>query len=261
MILILGSGVIAKEINKYLILHGHNVLLTTTHDSKVDHKTIKYDCSIDDLTDVIGVLPIRLIVNCAYSFVNPAINRLIDISLLKFLTTNRDCRCINISSISAYSDAKSKYGQAKFDQEQFFLKNNVSSIRLGLPDTQPPVGLLAIIKKLTTVTPFFAIALSTPGSYTFLTSIEDFSEFLLCNCDGISGVCSFVNPIPMDLVQLTRMVTNKPILPVNWKLLYVLLSLLEFCGIRLRFGKDSLIGLVHSIKQPENNLYNRKFLP
>ena len=255
MILILGSGVMAQEIGKSLKNLGRNVLMTTTHVERVSHDILKYEAITDDLSDVAGALPIQLVINCAYSFRNPSVNNSINFSLVKYLKGNPFCKCVNISSMSAYLDAKSKYGRAKFQQEVFLLQHSIPSVRLGLPMAQPPVGLLALIKKLVNANPIFTIALSTPGSYTYVTPMAEFSEYIDKNYTQIHGVCSFVNPAPLDLVELTRMATKKPILRINWRVLFLLLRFVEFSGLKLRFGSDSVVGLVFSIKHPENNLY------
>lgn len=256
MILILGSGVIAKEIAASFISAGKDVLMTTTSVPKLHAgNLIRYDCRFEELTDIIDAASVNLIVNCAYSFVGDEVNRKINHALVKFKEQNKNVPCINISTLSAFSGARSQYGRAKYEHERFFAIYAIPSVRIGLPYSNPPIGLIATVKKISKILPFCTFAMSTPGAYTYITPMNALSNFLLNNHSKLEGVCSYVEPTPVNLVDLTRMMSNKLIIRINWRLLIPILQLFEFFKIKMRFGVDSVTGLIYSIKEPENNLY------
>jgi hypothetical protein len=54
------------------------------------------------------------------------------------------------------------------------------------------------------------------------------------------------------MIDFISTYTNKKIIKIDWRLIYIIFRIIELSRIKLRFGSDSVIGLVKSTKIIEN---------
>ena len=165
---------------------------------------------------------------------------------------------INISTMSAFSMCKSNYGKIKFEIERLVLKKSGINLRLGIPIANPPISFHKLVLRISNIFPFFNFGINaerkcfiyTTNMIKFCRVIEDFIK----NGKKKSGTFSVVSPRPLTMNSFIMKYTGKPVLSIHWTVLYACLSILNLLKIKLRFGNDSLIGLVNSIDLPENNI-------
>lgn len=167
-------------------------------------------------------------------------------------------KIINISTMSAYEGCLSIYGKNKLAIEKYIELNLGFNLRMGVPITRnntQSIGFLGIQKKINNFFPFFTFAIDTQNDgLIYLSYIPIFNNVIykiLIN-KVRPGTYSVVFKNPVKMIDFISTYTNKKIIKIDWRLIYIIFRIIELSRIKLRFGSDSVIGLVKSTKIIEN---------
>lgn len=169
-------------------------------------------------------------------------------------------KIINISTMSAYNGCKSIYGQNKLKIEKYIENNYGYNLRMGVPINavnKKSIGFLNTQKKINNLLPFFTFAINTKNDgLIYLSYLPKFNRIIYkIICGRIpSGTFSIVRIKPIKLLDFIATYTNKYIIKIDWRLIYLLLKFIEALGLNLRFGSDSVIGLVKATRHLEKPL-------
>ncbi len=181
-------------------------------------------------------------------------------------------RRIFISSMSAFEGCKSLYGRAKLEIESRVRSDNVFLVRPGLIYGDRPAGIFGNLVKQTG----HAMALPLIGGgrqVLCLTHQDDLCEVILQQAAG--GASSSPEPVTAAheqgwafrsiLEELARAQGRRPrLVPVPWRLAWLLIKTGEICRLPLPFRSDSLVSLMNQNPRPSFELTRRlglKFRP
>lgn len=198
-------------------------------------------------------------IHCAYDLRSTQKNQIFENNVIgsKLLIeqlSKVNCKSfIHISSISAFEGCKSKYGKAKLSIEKITTKYKGISIRPGLIYGGENSGLMG---KLFSLAKLPIIPMIGSGNYTqYLTDIE-------CLCNTIYNIANNKYELEKDIITLasTSPITLKKIIkgfnnniiiiPIYWKIPYLILFFLETLHLNLPFKSDSIKSIVFSNKEP-----------
>jgi hypothetical protein len=200
------------------------------------------------------------LIHCGYDFSDKNIinnsNYIATKNLLSFFNRTK---IINISTMSAYEGCFSIYGKNKLSIEKLVEIEHGYNLRMGIPITpknKKSIGFLGIQEVINNLFPFFTFAIDTKNNgLIFLSYLPIFNNVIykiLCNTIP-PGTYSIVKKNPINMFNFIKMRTNKIIIKIDWRLVYLFFKFAEFFKFKFRFGSDSLIGLVksnNSIEKP-----------
>ena len=207
----------------------------------------------------------EVLVHCAYDPIPVSwkdiseVNVQGSIRLLQAAQAGGIKQIIYISSISAFDNCNSLYGQAKLEIEKEVVRLGGAIIRPGLIFGAKLGGFLASLKSLAIRLP--VIPLIGKGDQTlYFSHIEDLCE-LIFELSSKPDIFPFT-PITAAsekgktfreiLTTLAHQENKSPLLiPVPWKIFWMSLKILEGAGIRMGFRSDSVISLVHQNPHPD----------
>ncbi len=169
-------------------------------------------------------------------------------------------KIIFVSSMSAYTGCKSRYGQAKLAVETYLqTRPGGLTIRPGLiygEESGGMVGALAAMAKISPVLPMIGL-----GKFKLHTCHErDLTELITYCCgsklsfdQAPAQIVTAAESAGREFRDIVRCVAKRKLLfiPVPWRLAWFGLRALESLGIRTRLKSDSLIGLVNSDPSPD----------
>lgn len=206
-----------------------------------------------------------LIIHTGYNFFDKRLNdsneNIIAINNIIKFSKFYKIKLINISTLSAFDGCKSKYGQVKLKIEKIVQLNEECSFRLRIFDSLNQQGLLKKFKKLTEITKFFGVGFGFCRSKQYITNIDRFALFIdkLITAEMLlpSGTYSYCSQIGFDINFIIKNISKaKFLIKIPWQLFYIMLYLFERQSyLKLRFGSDSLIGLVFASEYIKDNLY------
>jgi nucleoside-diphosphate-sugar epimerase len=185
------------------------------------------------------------------------------IMLLKYASQLDVKNIINISSLSAFPNCKTLYGQAKHQVEVLTRQHGCLSIRCGLLwHPQYTGGILGNIRQ--SVIKNTIIPIIGHGRYPqFMTQIGDLCKHIekLIASDFITNeIISFAEQKPVlfnEIISHYAKNSGKTHLRINvpWPLLYYGAKACESLRIKLPFRSDSILGLVSSTTKILNHTY------
>lgn len=167
-------------------------------------------------------------------------------------------RFVFISSISAYENCKSLYGQAKLSIEEEVRKIGGVIIRPGLVYGDTPGGMVASLNAVAAKAPVIPVVGASQQLY--LCHQDDLSEIV---CRAVAGkvqtggrpiTAAYPQPVPFGniLRTLAKKQGREPVLvPIPWQLVWCPLKLSEKIGLRIGFRSDSLTSLLHPNPAPD----------
>lgn len=138
---------------------------------------------------------------------------------------------IFLSSFSAHSKSKSKYGQSKYATETIFNNSNGASMRAGIVYGDKVEGIFTQIELLIRKLPLIPLPYRG-SSILFTTHIEDLVTEIIANLEQCDGRTTFAaHPMPITLSNLSYQIQkmlgmNKPTVNVWRQPLDILLRLL-----------------------------------
>ena len=166
---------------------------------------------------------------------------------------------IFISSMSAYADAKSRYGRAKFFVEERLHKLGGCSVRPGLVYSIAPGGMLGSLRQLVKKLPVLPV-IDGGAQVLYPCHVEDLS-WLICwaveHADQASGrVFTAANREGFSfrtILELTATRDGRRPLFFSLPFIFVYgpLRLAEYAGLRLRLKSDSLVSLLNQNPDPD----------
>ncbi len=74
------------------------------------------------------------------------------------------------------------------------------------------------------------------------------------NCSGKPIVAA--NQTPYTAKQILKLLGDKILLSIPWQPLWLMLKILETCGLKLKIGSDNLISLVNQDPNPDFSIIN-----
>jgi nucleoside-diphosphate-sugar epimerase len=169
-------------------------------------------------------------------------------------------RFVFISTISAFDEAESYYGQTKLAVEREVARQGRVVIRPGLVYGERPGGMFGALKAQAGTKAI--IPLLGNGRYAqYLVHEEDLAAAVVAavTVDEVPQKPVTVAhpegwPLRSLLQQLAQSAGNNPhFVSVPWPLVYQGLKLTEAVGLKLGFRSDSVIGLVRHNRHPDLN--------
>ena len=163
-----------------------------------------------------------------------------------------------ISSLSAYSKARSNYGRAKYRVEEIFQNEGGVVIRPGLVYGESSGGLFASFEKMVDSFPVVPALILLQGKI-YLCHIDDLirviSNTLKMPSPNINLIIA-AHPQGITFRELIRNLARQSkklvfIPSIPWQAIWVTLKFAEFLRINLRTSADSLLSLAYP--NPELN--------
>ncbi len=174
-------------------------------------------------------------------------------------------KIINISTMSAFKNSKSLYGQTKFIIEKKSGQFNVINLRPGLFFGSKS----KIFEKIEKICKIFPIVpMIGNGNFRLhLTNYEDFFQFILeIQNDQKTDSSRILYPCTRDYISFKDLIKviskNKKILPIPLFLIFLILKIFYILRINLPLDLDNLKGLVSyndEIDFTNNKKYITKF--
>lgn len=233
---------------------------------------IQLDLNNDD--PILIPTGVDVLIHCAYDFkasdwqaiYRTNVERTVEL-FIKALSAGCK-RCIFVSSMAAFYDAKSLYGKAKYEAELKLIPKGVISIRPGLIYGNQAKGIVGMMQKYISFLP--VIPIIGDGSYIlYLIHIDDLCQaiFELAVSAEVQPISPIVlaNPEPISLKQLINTLENKNnnkvlTIPVAPPLIIVCLIIMERLGIRIGLRSDSVLSIINSNPYPWiKNPWQRRF--
>ncbi len=169
-------------------------------------------------------------------------------------------RFVFISTISAFDEAESYYGQTKLAVEREVARQGGVVIRPGLVYGERPGGMFGALK-----------AQAARGAIIPLLGNGRYTQYLVHEEDLAAAVVAAVSaekvpqkpvtvahpdgwPLRSLMQRLAQSTSSKPrFVCVPWQLVYQGLKFTEAAGLKLGFRSDSVIGLVRHNRHPDLN--------
>jgi len=193
---------------------------------------------------------------CASADDNRRIN--IDGSRLLFSAAHRAgiSRLVFISTMSAYSECRSAYGQAKLEVEQTARQFGGVSIRPGLVYGAQPGGIVGRLLQLTNS--MSVLPMIGRGNYKLHSCHEDDLVELIvitsmCAANKLPAVITAAEEQGRAFTDILTALAGRPLryIPIPWRLIWLGLRTLEILSLRIGLKSDSLLGLVYSNPEPD----------
>ena len=177
--------------------------------------------------------------------------------------TAAGARVIFISTISAFTGARSAYGRAKLQVEQAVLAAGGIVLRLGLVmgDGGMFGSLRATVAKGKLV-PMIGSGKAPQFLLPEATLVEAVQAALRGDFDGEHCPITLANPTPVpfrDMVQRLARGQGRQVtlLPVPWQLLYAAFRTAEALGLKLGFKSDSIVSFTYQNPAPDFSVQSR----
>ena len=265
------NGFLGSYLSQYLESKGYKIL-RLGRDSSIDSK-FKYH--LNEELNTGSILASDTIIHCAFDRSdtnNDQKNK--NLSAVKLLMNQikqikSNVKFINISSTSAFENAKSSYGKIKYQIEKEVELNNGINIRPGIIygyiSNRGIINQIIKLIKLMPIIPYFS-SIKNP---TYTTHIDD-----LCNVveeisqTELSGTYYaaankriYFKEIIQGIIAEKKLI--RLLVPIHWKLVLYKLSALEKMHIKFKsFTSDSVLSIANenqNAKETINLKYGKKF--
>lgn len=227
--------------------------------------------SQDDIAAQLRQHPVSVLIHAAWDFTAVTADDIHHINVegsRRLLASARNAgvrRIVFISTISAFTGARSLYGQSKLAVESAVAALNVASIhgillRPGLVYGASPGGVFGSIRRQIRRSKFIPL-MGDGRAPQYLIPEETLADLVadaaFGGFDSLAGrPITLANPHPWPFRELVRGIaraeSRTPILvPVPWRLLYAGLRTGEALGRKLPFRSDSVISFVYQDPAPD----------
>jgi nucleoside-diphosphate-sugar epimerase len=171
--------------------------------------------------------------------------------------TAAGARVVFISTISAFSGARSAYGQAKLQVEQAVLDAGGIVLRLGL--VMGDGGMFGNLRKTVAkakIVPMIGSGNAPQFLLPEATLVEAVEVALGGRFDAEHQPITLANPTPVPfkaMVQRLARQAGRQIIavPVPWQLLYAAFRTAEGLGLKLGFKSDSIVSFIYQNPAPD----------
>lgn len=243
------NGYLGQHLSTYFESKGWSVIKLVRNPRKDRSNEIKF--FLDKDINLSEYSSSDLLIHAAYDFTNQKINIDGSIRLIQEAQRVQIKKLLHISSISAYNGCFSEYGKIKLDIENHFLNHNGINIRAGLIYGENTKGITAQIKNK--LKNSLVIPVIGNGKYpVYLTDIRQlFIEVYNSSISNNKKLTRTVISSPnINFIELLKGISESNnyknfFVYVPWRLVYLILKLIELCGIRSKFKSDSVLGLVY----------------
>ena len=259
------SGFVGSQIKSYFMKNDWEVyeLKHTVQNGNASNKyLIPY--SLGDKIDSKIFNGIEVLIHCAYDFKQSKWKDIFNVNVTGSTNLLRAAKfagvqkIIFISSIAAFDNCKSMYGQAKLEIEKEALKLGVIVIRPGLIYSENPGGMFGALDKATSLLPVIP-TIGSGNNIMFLIHIEDLCK--LVYKFSTSEIKSPSNPIIAahgqgktfrNILDILLSSKNKKALyiPIPYNLVLIMLKVSEGLGLKIRFRSDNLISMMNYDPNP-----------
>ena len=256
------NGYVGGCLRAYLASHGWDIL-ELTRQPKSGTRGVIFQLGAD--VPPASLAGVQALVHCAYDFkpLSWAEIKAVNVAgTQKLMLAARAAgveSIICISSISAYSGCRSRYGQAKLDIEHAALDQGAFILRPGLVYGPGPGGMFG--KLADQVRKSSVIPMIGDGSQIqYLVHHEDLSKFvaqvLSTGVPGSARLLTAAHPQPWPFKQLLQEIAHAlakkvAFIPLPWRLVWAGLKTAETLGLRLNFRSDSLVSLMYQNPRPD----------
>ncbi len=244
------NGAVGTELANFFMKKNWEVICL----SRSKHKNHKY-FDLKNPSKSINYIKNRadLLIHCAYDFkstnlnLNKNLNILGSKKLFLIAKNKKIKKIINISTLSAVSEAKSNYVKIKYEIEKIAKKYTVINLRLGLFKSKKS-KLYSKIKKIAKYS--YIVPLIGDGNYKLhITTVKYLTEFLL-KIDSLNQINKIFLVCEKKNTTLKKLLINRNLkyqffLNINLKIILFFFKILEIMNINIGFTKDNLLGLIN----------------
>jgi nucleoside-diphosphate-sugar epimerase len=257
-----GNGYVGGCVKKFFAAQGWEIFELTRR-PKAASRAFQFQLG-DDLSPEL-LSGVTAFVHCAYDFTPLTWNELVAINVEGSRKVLQAARAANvpkivfISSISAFDGCRSLYGKAKLEIEKIALANGALVIRPGLVYGGVAGGMFGRVAEQ--VQKSAVVPLIGAGSQIqFLLHNEDLCAFIEKFASGAIDlppcILTAANEQPWKfkelILEVARAAGKKPALvPVPWRLVWLVIKCAEALGLKLNFRSDSLVSLMYQNPAPD----------
>lgn len=178
-------------------------------------------------------------------------------TLLAAAASHGVSRVILVSSIAAFEGCQSDYGRAKQECERIAAGHNALIVRPGLVYGEQNAGVYGAMERWVGTLPVNPVLVPSPDLYT--CHVQDLRELfteIANRADWHPATVTAASQSPLSFREITRMLqeglgVRKPMMPVPWRLPWLILKTMELAHLEPPFRSDGLVGLMKSNPSPD----------
>ena len=257
-----GNGYVGGCVKNYFAARGWEIFELVRR-PKPGSRAFQFQLGDDLSPDLLS--GVGAFVHCAYDFTPLTWEGLVAVNVegsRKILQAARAAnvpKIIYVSSISAFDDCRSLYGKAKLEIEKIALANGALVVRPGLVYGGAAGGMFGSVAdkiRKSAIVPM----IGSGNQIQYLVHNEDLCAYIEKFASGSVGmpgrILTAANEQPWKFKQLileiARAEGKKPMLiPLPWRILWLVIKCAEVVGIKLGFRSDSLVSLVYQNQSPD----------
>jgi len=258
------SGYLGSRLLHFLKSQGHCVYSFVRNPKKIDE--IEFSLAdISGISDIFSQLKLDILIHCAWDLSisnykkSYEYNVLNSISLFRVAKKDFNLKIIFISSMSAFDGCNSIYGKQKLEVENEVLDMCGIVLRPGLIWGENCTGgmfltLNNLVKKLPCIP-----MIGSGADRLYLSHVDDLSD-LVCKIaltyDSLKPcIITAASCQPVTFKKILQIcagsVGNRPaLIPIPHKIILWPIKILEYLKIPLPIRSDSVVGLIHSDRNP-----------
>lgn len=251
-VLITGAGsFIAKKVAAGLTTDGYYIIGTSSSKSNIDNYNKIYHLKLgESFSEILERENVIFLIHCAFDKNENKINEIGTLRWAKQAKKAKVKHQIFLSSVSAFKEAVSEYGQSKYNIEKWFIENNYTVLRLGLVFGKGGVfnNLLNFVKKY----PFFPL-IDKGNTRTFISDVDTVAKVIIkiteAKGKGSQGVIlnlqqsESVNFKEIILEIRKQLKTFSVLIPVPFLPLFYLVKLFGHLRLNIGFNSNNLVGM------------------
>ena len=258
------SGYVGSRIAQRLAQSGRVVALTRKPASEADFTWSL--TSADDITPLLCQQQVSVLIHAAWDFTAVTaqdiqqVNVEGSIRLLRMAKAAGVGRIVFISTISAFTGARSLYGRAKLQVESVAAELGGIILRPGLVFGDSPGGVFGSIRRQEQHQKFIPLVGNGKApqylvpEQTLADVVADAATGRFDQAAGQPITVAHSHPWPFrDLVRRLALAQGRRVtlIPLPWPLLYAGLRAGEILGRKMPFRSDSVISFVHQDPAPD----------
>lgn len=251
-ILITGAGsFIAQKVACFLKEKNHDIIGTSPFDEKVKHFDTIYQLKLgESLKEVLENEEIAFIVHCAFDKHHTQLNKPGTIQWAQEALDVNIRNQVFLSSISAFNNSFTEYGQSKFAVEKWFLEHNLRVVKLGLVFGNG--GVVKTMFDLIRKYPIFPM-IDAGNTLTYVSDIDTVAGILSGIVEGeVSnknmGALYLQQNKPYRFKEILKEIKKQSgsfclLIPIPFWLVYTPVKLFEVLHIKIPVTTNNLKGM------------------
>jgi nucleoside-diphosphate-sugar epimerase len=247
---------------------GEEVLRLRRRQSVSSDPAWSFDTPATSLTETLRVHGVTHVVHAAWDMKTSrlkALERGCVAESLQLLDASvaSGAKFIFISSISAFSGARSAYGKAKLQVEKAVLDSGGVVLRLGLVIGQG--GMFGNIRQTVAKTRFLPLIGGGKTPQFLLPEAELVNGVRMAVKGAFDAECrpvTLANPVPVPFKEIVQRLAKESgrkvmLVPVPWQFCYASLLIAEALGLKLLVRSDSIISFIYQDPSPDFSVQER----